>query len=211
MKFAGPAYVKGSKSRNAVLIDRILLVKDPQPLRKYLPVDPRKNLVKNGNFEGFSKAWIYQWCRITPNVKIDTEVKHSGSASLRIDGQASAGYSATIDIGKVAEMKHDLLIRGWVKYKGVSVGSKLALPFTGIWTIAKGQNTTYNYRVVEYYPGDYDWYCFEKVLDIKAFKKACSKAKPNPAEIAQFRIHLFYQPGTVWLDDIEIIPLEEKK
>lgn len=207
-KFQGPNYVAGSKKPNAVLFDRIMLVKNDQPLREYKPVNPKNNILKNGNFEGFSKAWLYYWGKFNENCKIDTKIKTSGRSALRIDGDVSKSCSFIQDLGKVENLKHDLLIRGKYKYSGIKAGS---LPFIGIWTNnSKGGNTTYNLSAVQFYVGDYDWQEFEYVVDIERFKKACAKAKPSPAVNASLRIMLYRQPGTVWVDDLQVIPLEKK-
>ena len=74
MKFAGPHYVKGSSSDNAVLFDRVLLVKDEKPLRHYKPLRPELNLLKNGGFEEHSPNWIPDWGRPSEYHNVDAQV-----------------------------------------------------------------------------------------------------------------------------------------
>ena len=209
MKFTGPLYVKGSKNKNMVLFDRVLLVKDPNPLRRYKPVDVSKNLLKNGGFEKYSAKWIDQWGKISPKCGVDTEVKHTGRASLRV-GEVEKGYTfARVNLGKIEEMKHDLLIRGWVKYQNIAGDSQFMKPVLGLWTLTAQERNSYYLPIMEFFDGSYDWHYFETVVQIEDFKKACRR-HPNPPASVQFRINLCRQPGVVWLDDLEVIPLEKK-
>ena len=65
-------------------------------------------------------------------------------------------------------------------------------------------------QLKEFYPGTSDWHYFETVVDIEKFKAACRR-HPNPPATLQFRAGLYHQPGTFWVDDLEIIPLEKHK
>lgn len=210
-KFQGPNYVKGSKKKNAVLFDRILLVKNDDPLRNYKPVDPAKNLLKNGGFEEFSKSWLKNWGKLDANRKVDTRIKTAGKAAAFIEGDAKKSLSFVQSLGKIENLKHDLLIRGRYKYSNVKTERGVSLPFIGLWTSnSKGLNTSYNLPVVQFYTGTYNWQKFEYIVDIERFKKACARAKPLPAVRAQMRIFMFRQPGSVWVDELEVIPLEKR-
>ena len=209
MKFTGPLYVKDSKSKNMVLFDRVLLVKDPEPLRKYKPLDMTKNLLVNGGFEKYKGTWMDQWGKMTPNCGIDTEVKHSGKASLRVCDVRESFASGKLTLGKVDEMNQDLLIRGWVKYKDIEIGPKLSKPIMGLWTVTEKGRNSYFMPIMEFFPGTYDWHYFETVVDIEEFKKACRRHPTSPTFV-QFRAGLYHQPGSFWVDDLEIIPLEKK-
>ena len=210
MKFTGPLYVKGSKQPNRVLFDRVLLVKDPNPLRRYKTVDVTKNLLKNGGFEKFKGTWMEQWGKSSPKCGIDKDVKHSGKASLRI-GDVEKSYAfAQVNLGKLEDLKHDLLIRGWVKYQDINLGPRHSKPFLGLWAVTAQGGNSYSLPVMEFFNGGaYDWHHFETVVNIEDFKKACRR-HPIPPIAVQFRINLHYQPGTVWVDDLEVIPLEKK-
>ena len=210
MKFTGPLYVKGSKNKNMVLFDRVLLVKDPNPLRHYKPIDPAKNLLTNGGFEKYKGTWMEQWGKSVPKCGIDTEVKHSGKASLRVMDMEKGSISAKANLGKVADLKHDLLIRGWVKYKDITDGPKLMKPIFSLWTVNEKGRNSYALPLLEFFSGSYDWYYFETIVDIEQFKKACRRHPVN-AHTVQLRIGLYHQPGTVWADDLEIIPLEKNE
>ena len=220
IKFQGKPWVEGSQKPGMVLFDRILLVKDDDPLRRYKPVDATKNLLKNGGFEKFSGKRVDQW-RITyrsgntsaesdPKCRIDTEVKHSGKASLRIGDVENGNASAKVSLGKIEDLKHDLLIRGWYRHENIKAAKGLS--FIGLQPFdARGYDiTSYRLKAAEIFDGSNDWRYFEKVIDVDEFKKKAARLKPRPGYSVAFDVHLWHQPGTVWVDDLEIIPLEKK-
>jgi hypothetical protein len=211
MKFQGKPWVEGSQKPGMVLIDRLLLVKDDNPLRKYKPVDASKNLLKNGGFENYSDTWINQWGKPGPKCRIDTEVRHSGKASLRLGNVEKHWAIADANLGKIKDLKNDLLIRGWYKYENIKPVPN-SLTFIGLQPFdAKGYDiTSYRLRAAEFFTGSYDWRYFERVVEIDELKKKTARLKPLPGERLSFRIFLYHQPGTVWVDDLEVIPLEKK-
>lgn len=211
VKFQGKNFVDGSQKPNAVLFDRILLIKDSNLINSYKPVNPKLNILKNGSFDRYSKAWLYDWCKFDNNIKVDNVNKKHGRSALRIDGKAGVNVRLMSNIGKLADMKNDLLVRGWCKYENIELTGKYGHPYIGLWPLnAKGGNTTYNYSILEIYNGSSEWKYFEKIIDIEALKKAASRAKPLPGASICMRIAMYNQPGTLWLDNIEIIPLEKK-
>ena len=206
MKFTGPRFIPGTKGPNRVLFDRLLLVKDPQPLRHYKPVDPSKNLLKNPGFEKSVGKWISGWGRITEKCLIDTTEKHSGKSSLKI-GNSPNGYVALYcNLPDLDKLNSDLLIRGWYKYQGITAEN---LPFIGLWTLTGGGKNGYSTRLASFFPGNYDWQYFEKVVSAADLKKAVSRTSPDAKRLT-FRINIAGQSGWVWLDDLEVIPLEKK-
>ena len=209
MKFTGPLYVPGSKNKNMVLFDRILLVKNPNPLRGYQDVDTSRNLARNGGFEKYKGNWMDQWGQMAPNCGIDEEEKHSGNASLCLSNVRESYIYARLTLGKIDDMNQDPLIRGWVKYKDIEIGPNLSKPILGLWTITDQGRNSYFMPMMEFFPGTYDWHYFETVVNIDDFKKACRR-HPTPPTTVQFRAGLYHQPGTFWLDDLEIIPLDRK-
>jgi len=219
IKFQGKPWVAGSQKPCAVLFDRILLVNDPNPLRNYKPVDVSKNLLKNGGFEKFSDKRIDQW-QITsrtgvpsdsgPRCRIDTEVKHSGKASLRVGNVEKGNVSAKVNLGKIEDLKHDLLIRGWYKYENIRAAQGLSFIGLQPFDVRGYDTTTYRVRTAEIFNGTNDWRYFERVIDVDELKKKTAKIKPLPGYRVSFDVHLWHQSGTVWVDDLEIIPLEKK-
>ena len=210
MKFAGPLYVQGSKSKNQVLFDRVLLVNDPNPLRRYKPLDPSRNLLANGGFETYSENRMEQWGQTTPQCGIDTEVKHSGNASLRIHNAPQNYASVRFSLGRIKDLKDDLLIRGWVKYANILSGPQYSMPILALWSINDQGKNSYSLPLMEFFPGTYDWHSFETVVKIEEFKASCNRHKVPPTK-AQFHVGLYHQPGSLWVDDLEIIPLEKAK
>ena len=175
-------------------------------LSAYKTPDPAKNLLKNGGFETVTKNWLPDWGRMTANVIQDKEVKHSGAASLKIGGVPQSYASVYFRLGKIADLQNDLLIRGWCKHEGIENAKDC---FIGIWTTLGNGKNSRTFPMVKVPEGSGDWFYFEEVLKADALKAACAKIKPEPSECA-FRINIYKQPGWVWIDDVEIIPLEKK-
>ena len=177
-------------------------------LSAYKTPDPTGNLLKNGGFEtvNAAKKWLPDWGKMTANVIQDKEVKHSGEASLKIGGVPQSFASVNFRLGKIAELQNDLLIRGWCKYEKIENPKEC---FIGIWTSLENGKNSRKFALVPIPEGSGDWFYFEEVLKADALKAACAKIKPEPVNCA-FRINIYKEPGWVWLDDVEIIPLEKK-
>lgn len=179
-------------------------------LSAYKPVDPAKNMLKNSGFENFiaDKNWITNWGKCSDSVLLDKEIKHSGESSLKI-GNIPAGYaSVAFYMGNIADLKNDLLVRGWVKSENIT-GPQKALPFIGVWCYTAQKKNSRSVNLFNIPAGSCDWKYFETVLKLEDFKKLCSKNKPVPVTYA-FRINLYLQSGWIWVDDLEVIPLEKK-
>ena len=211
VKFQGKAFVDGSKKPNAVLFDRILLIKDSNLVNSYQTVDVKKNILKNSSFDRYSKAWLYDWCKFDDYIKVDSADKKHGRSSLRIDGKAGVNVRLSANLGKIADMKKDIIVRGWYKYENIDFSNNYGQPYIGLWPInVKGNNTTYNFRLLEIFTGSSEWKYFEKIIEIDSFKKAALRAKPLPGDSVTLRIAMYNQPGTLWLDGLEVIPLDKK-
>ncbi|MBE6367053.1 MAG: hypothetical protein E7052_03990 [Lentisphaerae bacterium] len=179
-------------------------------LSAYQAVDPQANIASNGTFETFwaGRNHLPYWGKTSPNVLQDKTIKHSGNASLKI-GNVEKGYaSAAFKLGKIADLKDDLLIRGYCKYENISNDPK-ASPFIGIWTYTDKNRNSRTFPMVKVPAGSGDWFYFEKVLKVDALKAAAQAAAPQAVTCA-LRINMYLQPGWIWLDDIEIIPLKKK-
>ena len=177
-------------------------------LSAYKTPDPAKNLLKNGGFETVAKKYLPNWGRLSANVIQDREVKYSGAASLKIGGVPQSYASASFHLGAIADLKNDLLIRGRCKYEGID-GAKGSQCFIGIWTTTAAGKNSRTFAMVKVPEGSGDWFPFEEVLRVDALKAACAKVKPEPVSCT-FRVNIYKQPGWIWLDDVEIIPLEKK-
>ncbi len=209
IKFTGPNFVSGSKKPNRVLFDRVFLVKDPDPLRHYKPVDPKKNLIKNSSFEQpVYSNWIPGWGRTNDRCMVDNTVSHSGKSSLKVGNSAKKSIFIAAHLADLDKWNNDLLIRGWYKYEGILMNN---LPFVGLWTLTKEGKNGYSKPLFNFYPGNYSWQRFETVISAQDFKKAVARSRNGKlAKKLTFRINMSKQPGWVWLDDIEVIPLEKK-
>ena len=206
MKFSGPRFVHGSKEPNRVLFDRILLVQDPDPLRHYESVDAKNNLVKNPGFELGNGSWIANWGRGNENCMYDTAVKHSGNASLKIGNKTDGSVFVGSNLMDIKDLKHDLLVRGWYKYEGMTDANH---PFIGLWTLTKEGKNGFSKPLATFYPGNYDWQKFETVVCAEDLKRAIARSKVDVDRLT-FRIWVNRQPGWLWVDDVEVIPLEKK-
>ena len=178
-------------------------------LSAYKTPDTAKNLVKNGGFETVitAKKWLPNWGKLTANVIQDKEVKHSGEASLKIGGVPKGFATVSFQFGKIAGLQNDLLIRGWCKYENIENSKEC---FIGIWTsLANGRNSR-KFALITIPQGSGNWFYFEEVLKVDALKAACANIKPEPPVSCSFRINIYKDSGWLWLDDVEIIPLEKK-
>ena len=187
-----------------------LMVSAEIDLSAYQAVDPAANIVRNGTFETFwaAKQYLPYWGKTSANVLQDKSVKHSGNASLKIGNVEKSYASVAFKLGKIADLQADLLIRGYCKYENISPAVKSA-PFIGIWTYtAKGRNSR-TFQMVKVPSGSGDWFFFEKVLKSDELKAAAQAATPEAVTCA-LRVNMYFQPGWIWLDDIEIIPLKKK-
>ena len=70
--------------------------------------------------------------------------------------------------------------------------------------------TSYRVRTAEIFNGSLDWRYFERVIEMDELKMNIAKAKPLPGNSLSFRIGMYNQPGTLWVDGLEVIPLEKK-
>lgn len=210
IKFTGPMYVKGSKAENAILFDRVLLVKDPNPMGKYKKVDPGKNLLPNKGFEHVRGGWATGWRRGSNKlITLDSKVKRNGKYSVKLSNVPKYS-SLSRSLGRVENLKTDLLIRGWYKQEKIENLRGHKLPFIGIWcNDIKGRNS-YTMPVVSLFPSSRDWTYFETVVELEDLKKRMARHR-NAPHTWSFRVMLYNQPGTLWVDDLEIIPLERKK
>ncbi len=167
-----------------------------------------QNILKNGGFEKHSAKWIDGWGRPSANCRIDNEVFHSGKAALKIGNVPESYTNLASVMGKIEDLKTDFIIRGWCKYEGVAQKN---LPFLGIWTVTKAGRNSYCLPVFTFKPGNSDWVQFETLVKIDEFKaKVASYPEAQRPYSCAFRINLYKQPGTVWLDDAEIIPVDKK-
>ena len=175
-----------------------------------------ENLLKGADFEVFKGKLIPGFTRNPASkhkyYKQDTTVFHGGKASLCISG-CDKDYVSFVQIKvNVEDFKHPLKLTGWVKYENLVTkadGKRYYLPFIGLWSCsARGSNSAaLSIGVLK--PGSRDWFKFEKIFTPEDFAKVAAKytGKNKPAYI-NFRINVYNQPGTIWLDDLVLTETE---
>ena len=91
----------------AALIGSVVMGAAELDLSMYKPVDPARNMAKNGGFEMFSpgKKFMYYWGRTSDFFIWDTTVKHSGKASAKL-GIVSNGLKALLGDRQCAKELH---------------------------------------------------------------------------------------------------------
>ena len=74
---------------------------------------------------------------------------------------------------------------------------------------ASGSNS-YTMPMLTFYPGTRDWQQFEAVLNKDELKDKIRlyDADKRPTSFS-FRVNFSIQPGHIWLDELEVIPLEK--
>ncbi|GIP34849.1 Ig-like domain-containing protein [Paenibacillus sp. J2TS4] len=155
------------------------------------------NLVRNGGFEEYddngSLSYWWNWIASgAPVISADTEVFHSGQASLRI-ATAQPGRAAVVQ--EVAlEPEHrgqTLQIRLWMRTEEVSGGAVTRLQFTD----SRGTRVG-DLVYLDMLRGTNEWTLVERIV----------RVPDNPA-ITAVKIENFMEMGTgiVWFDDISLV------
>ena len=180
-----------------------------------------ENLLVNGDFELSKTPKDFKGYDYVPPAKakyleIDSEVKHSGKASLKISGASDTWVALIQKSRKLEDFNKPILIRGWAKYENLvsrlPEGKLAGMPFVGLWSnTAKGTNGP-SFGIGGFAEGSKDWFQFQKVFDPISIKKRLSVLKGDRmvSSIA-FRINISSQSGTVWFDDLEMTELDNEK
>ena len=172
MKFQGPNFVEGSTNENRVLFDRLLYVKNDDPMRGYRVVGP--NLVKD--------ARPVELTGVNPGLRF-----------------------VHFPIGYASSITNDLYVCGLTRIKGIDCGDGMGDPFGGLWALAPGGKNAFMIECANYVKGDSDWYRFERVIENRRIRAHAANAK-GPLML-YFRVNLLNQPGTVFLKDLEVLPV----
>ncbi len=177
-----------------------------------------ENLLKNPGFEQVRGNQFSHWANSHRNQKVtfhaaDSEIKHSGKYSLRLGNLANRYQSFQQGYGAPSKLKKDLVIRGWCKYKDLSKetvnGRTYGLPLIGIWTTTPKGNGPFQINACPFEAGSRDWFRFEYTVKASEVQKriAALPAASRPTSLA-FRINVYNQPGTIWVDDLEMFEVE---
>lgn len=205
VKFQGPNFVTGSTKENRVLFDRILLVKNDDILRGYEVTGP--SYVKNGTFEKGLDGWETD---VRANVSVDPNGGHNGAA-LKAKGNPDGWMRVCVKMGEAKDFTGDLLVRGWCKYEEVDPRDPYMKPFCGLWAMLKDGNNDFNVSTTPFFMGNSGWQKFERIVNGSTLRRNVEKAAAKGRELdLTFRLNLSKQPGTVWLDDVEVLPIRRK-
>lgn len=177
-----------------------------------------ENLLKNPGFEQVGGNQFAHWINSHRNKKVtfhavDGEIKHSGKYSLRLGNLAKSYQSFQQGYGAPEKLKKDLVIRGWCKYRDLSRetvnGRTYVLPLIGIWTTTPKGNGPFQINACPFEAGSRDWFRFEYTVKASEVQKriAALPAASRPTSLA-FRINVYQQPGTIWVDDLEMYEVE---
>jgi hypothetical protein len=172
IKFQGPNFVKGSTKENRVLFDRLLYVKNDDPLRGYRIVG--SNLV----------------CNARP---------------VELKGRNPGLRFVHFPIGDVDSITNDLYVTGLTRIKGIDGAAGMGDPFGGLWALAPGGKNAFTIECANYVKGDSDWYRFGRVVENRRIR-AHAAAHGAPLKL-YYRVNLNNQPGTVFLKDLQVLPI----
>jgi hypothetical protein len=104
-------------------------------------------------------------------------------------------------------VKNDLLVRGRVKSAGIEHGKGMLMPSVGLWGLDGKSRNVLMIPCVNFFPGTYDWRDFACVVEASRIRRYSRKVK-GPITLT-FRVNLCNQPGTVEVENVEVIPLEK--
>lgn len=152
------------------------------------------NLVTNSGFDDNLTGWNPWKPRGEPEIVIDDTVRHRGSGSLRITGMNSGDRGS---VGQLVKIKGgaSYTLRAWVKTENVSAPAA----FIRVQFNAEGNTSqkTRNFIRVGRLEGTRDWTLLEETFEV-----------PEGTGSLIVELFLDYASGTVWWDDVEVVPDE---
>jgi hypothetical protein len=163
--------------------------------------DGSANLIQNPGFEDGLKSWLAVTVGGKPFAKLDHAIVHGGKASLRIDLQNESLVGMVVDSGfdsgdcavyqNRVFLPGKYLLRMWVRTENYAIRSKPAAP-----SVALGGT------LLECPSAAGQWRCARFIVEV------------TPNEYTRFRLPLNPEgnknavlSGTVWVDDICVIPI----
>ncbi|HHT28518.1 MAG TPA: hypothetical protein GXZ82_14945, partial [Firmicutes bacterium] len=152
-----------------------------------------ENLIPNPGFEDDIAPWSIWKPRGNPAAEIDTEIFHSGKASVRITGFTPTDRVAMV-LRVPIEPASSYIFRAWVKTQDVS--APVAMVRIQYNATAGGSEKTASHTYIGRLQGTHDWTLLEQQINV-------------PAGTAELIIELLLDSGSgsVWWDDIEMTPL----
>ena len=176
------------------------------------------NILKNGGFEKWSRNKPASFA-VAPKsgapIAADSQVVKDGKFSLKISDTTGKSARLTQHWIAIKDIVNPIRISGWIKYENLAAkdaaGKRCPMPIIGLWTYLPNGRNGVILPAVECKPGSKDWFRFEKVFTPQELAARIAKLpeKQRPAHL-NFRITVYSQPGTVWLDNVEMVELEEQ-
>jgi len=152
------------------------------------------NILRNSGFEDGLTGWTPWIPRGQPEVTVDTTVSHSGQASLRITGYQNTDRGSVNQIAEPVAGK-TYLFRVWIKTENVKPNNAmLRIQFN----LVKGGEKTRPHLYLGRIGGTQDWTLFEEVTLV-----------PEGTTSLTVEPFLDSARGIMWIDDIEIVPVED--
>jgi hypothetical protein len=153
-----------------------------------------ENLIPNPGFEDGLAKWSIWKPAGNPVAELDTEVFHSGKASARATTFTPTDRIA-LNLRVAPKPASTYIFRAWVKTQDVS--APVVMVRIQYNATAGGSQKTASHTYIGRLQGTHDWTLLESQINV-------------PAGTAELIIELFLDTGkgTVWWDDIELVPLE---
>lgn len=162
-----------------------------------------ENLLKNGDFEstGIGNT-LPGWQLLSqPNFELDAQTVKSGKYSLKLLPKTDGYYALSNIGGKLADFPDEIIVRGYVKTENLKARSL----FAGIFTYDEKWGNSLTFPAFKPTPGNSDWTFFEKkITKQEILTAATGKPADKQPVYWNFRINIINNPGTVWLDALEM-------
>lgn len=174
------------------------------------------NLLRNGDFESWGKVYP-KFFAVAPKagapISADSKVFKSGKYSLKISSTMKKSARLTQRWIPIKDFVEPICIKGWIKYENLAAkdanGKRCNMPLICLWTYLPNGRNSLILPAVACKPGSRDWFQFEKVFTPQELAAKIAKLPENrrPTHM-NFRVTVYNQPGTIWLDDVEMFEVE---
>lgn len=181
--------------------------------------DAKPQALLNGGFENWKYSRPTDFI-VTPRkgapIAADDKVVKEGKYSLRIDSTVGKSARMIQESFAIKNITKPICIRGWMKYENLAAkdekGKKYTMPIVSLWTYLPNGRNSLIFTAVSCKPGSRDWFKFEKVFTPEEIAAKIARLPENRRPTyANFRITVYSQPGTVWLDNVEMFEVSDEK
>ena len=158
-----------------------------------------KNIVKNGGFEKGLEGW-HNWWRKGGKFKIDRDMKYSGKASLRIEGE----FNSKVGVAQYLNLKPNTRYRLKYVIKTKEVVTNPECPWArvagaGI-TVWTGEKALFLPRGTRAFIGTNRWVSQGEDFETTELKEG---------HRYYIHMHIIGASGTAWFDDVVIEEIKE--